>query len=63
MSKVMQILFLCVAFILTNALVADAQINSQNRSTVNVPTRPPDQSFPTIYGGIKSESEMSWTST
>ena len=53
MSKVMQILFLCAAFILTNALVADAQINSQNRSTVNVPTRPPDNAIPTVYGGYQ----------
>jgi polysaccharide biosynthesis/export protein len=51
MSRRTQFLLLVVAFILTNALSAAAQVNAQNRTIVVNPTRPPEIQNTPIYGG------------
>jgi polysaccharide export outer membrane protein len=53
MSKQAQLFFMLAAFILANALTAFAQVNSQNRSTVNVNNRAADNPGPVVYGGYQ----------
>ncbi len=53
MSKKTQMFLMSAAFILANALIASAQINSQNRSTMNVNNRSADNASPVVYGGYQ----------
>ena len=53
MSRKTQMFLLSAAFILANALTGSAQINSQNRSTMNVNNRSADNTGPVVYGGYQ----------
>lgn len=53
MSKKTQMFLLSAAFILANALTASAQVNAQNRSTMNVNNRSADNASPVVYGGYQ----------
>ena len=53
MSRGNQISSLLAAIILTSAVSVTAQVNSQNRSTMNVNNRSADNSGPVVYGGYQ----------
>ncbi len=53
MQRSTRILMILAAFVVANALTAAAQVNTQNRSTVNVPNRSADNSNPVVYGGYQ----------
>ncbi len=53
MSRTYRILIIVAAFVLANALAASAQVNSQNRTTMNAPSRSPDNPTPVVYGGYQ----------
>jgi polysaccharide export outer membrane protein len=53
MSRPTQILIIFAALILMDPVALNAQVNSQNRSTVNVQNRSADNPGPTVYGGYQ----------
>jgi polysaccharide export outer membrane protein len=53
MSRSVQLFFFLAALILLNALTVAAQVNSQNRTTVAVPTRSADSPNTPVYGGYQ----------
>lgn len=53
MFRVPRILIVLAAFILAGAVTATAQVNSQNRTVVNVPNRVADNPAPVVYGGYQ----------
>jgi polysaccharide export outer membrane protein len=53
MYRTPRILITLAAFILANALTAAAQVNSQNRTVVNVQNRVADTPPPVVYGGYQ----------
>jgi polysaccharide export outer membrane protein len=53
MSRTSRILMILAAFVLASAISAAAQVNSQNRGTMNPPSRSPDNPTPVVYGGYQ----------
>jgi len=53
MFRVPRTAIVLAAFILACALTATAQVNSQNRTVVNVPNRVADNPAPVVYGGYQ----------
>ena len=54
MSRTIRNLLIAAAFILAGVVHASAQVNSQNRTTVNNSTnRTPDNPLPSVYGGYQ----------
>lgn len=53
MSRKIQLFLLLAAFIFANALTVAAQVNSQNRSTMNVNGRSVDSPNAVVYGGYQ----------
>jgi polysaccharide export outer membrane protein len=53
MSRTSRSLIISVAFILASTVPAAAQVNSQNRGTLNPPSRSPDNPTPVVYGGYQ----------
>ena len=53
MFRVPRTVIVLAAFILAGALTATAQVNSQNRTVVNVPNRVADNPAPVVYGGYQ----------
>jgi polysaccharide export outer membrane protein len=53
MFRVPRAVIVLAAFILAGALTASAQVNSQNRTVVNVPNRVADNPAPVVYGGYQ----------
>jgi len=53
MPRNSRILMTLAAFVLATAISAAAQVNSQNRGTMNPPSRSPDNPTPVVYGGYQ----------